>query len=372
MRDGAGASGYDMEFVKSRRLPQLAASERRLFEEDGHGTLWVFYTHEKAWERNRTVLERRNLTVPVVKVRARNNGSHARRAIAKDFASLPPSVFLCVGLLVRLTVNLFKDAGIAWGLVNGALGTVVEVIYAPGTQPGPTTFPMVVLVRFGRYRGPTWFAADPQLVPIPWVTRAGDCCKACSRSMFPLKESEGTTIHATQGLTVGAEKPIKRIVIDLGEAKNECNARGGAYVAQSRPETAADFAYSTPVTLDRLAAIGTGKSSQVLRTELDALAVRARRTAAKYAVLAEERNFDALLQWAEGVAQSHGIVAPYLTPPALPPPPLLPVRPPPPPPNADVPDVPMPMAPSTQPGKRVAPSEPATAVPAPKQKRHLP
>jgi hypothetical protein len=131
MRDGAGASGYDMEFVKSRRLPQLAASERRLFEEDGHGTLWVFYTHEKAWERNRTVLERRNLTVPVVKVRARNNGSHARRAIAKDFASLPPSVFLCVGLLVRLTVNLFKDAGIAWGLVNGALGTVVRAYHVP-------------------------------------------------------------------------------------------------------------------------------------------------------------------------------------------------------------------------------------------------
>ena len=96
-----------------------------------------------------------------------------------------------------------------------------------------------------------------------------------------------------------------------------------------------------------------------------------RRTAAKYAVLAEERTFEALLQWAEGVARSHGIVAPYLTPPALPlqpiPPPLLPVLPPPQ--NADVP---MPSAPSTQPGKRAAPSELASAAPDPKQKRYLP
>ena len=107
---------------------------------------------------------------------------------------------------------------------------------------------------------------------------------------------------------------MPRIVMDLGDKKQEARCRGGAYVAQSRPETEADFAYAATVTLERLTAIGKGKAAELLREELDALAVRADRTAVKYAALMEDVNFEALLHWAEVCAAANGIVPPYLLP----------------------------------------------------------
>lgn len=264
-------------------------------------------TWDRAWVRNRHVIEILNQSAPVVKVLAINSGRCSRHAASKDYASLPPGCFLVVGLQVRLKCNLFGDVGISWGLVNGAVGVIVEVLYDQGITPGPGTLPRLVLVRFAGYKGPAWREGDEKLVPVPAVERHGECTCRCRRRMVPLVPSESTTIHATEGISVGAGQAVRRIGIDLGEAKFESSSRGAAYVAQSRPQTEDDFAYTSPVDLERFTCIGKGKEAAELRVELQRLEARAGQTREKYKQLLLNGSYESLLQWAEKKAFENGV-----------------------------------------------------------------
>jgi hypothetical protein len=41
-----------------------------------------------------------------------------------------------------------------WGLYNGAIGTVVDIVYHQGENPNNGHLPKVVVVDFKHYRGP--------------------------------------------------------------------------------------------------------------------------------------------------------------------------------------------------------------------------
>ena len=43
-----------------------------------------------------------------------------------------------------------------WGLHNGACGTVVEIVFAKGTNPNHGDLPQYVVVEFPNYTGPAW------------------------------------------------------------------------------------------------------------------------------------------------------------------------------------------------------------------------
>lgn len=72
-----------------------------------------------------------------------------------------------------LVVNLKAE----WGLFNGAVGTVVDILYKDGCRPtdDPTPLPDVVFVRFPGYKGPPYITEDPTLVPIVPVSRSTEC-----------------------------------------------------------------------------------------------------------------------------------------------------------------------------------------------------
>ena len=121
-----------------------------------------------------------------------------------------------------LVVNLKAD----WGLYNGAVGTVVDIVYKQGCRPtdNSTPLPDVVFVRFPGYKGPPYIDEDPNLVPIVPVSRSTDCTCRCKRLQVPLRLSWGTTIHKCQGMTVGTGEAFRYVVIHPGkhnfEAKN--------------------------------------------------------------------------------------------------------------------------------------------------------
>ena len=117
--------------------------------------LYVFPTHHLEWHRNKTkLLEcKRQPTHPVAKIKAVNNGRHAVKADSNKAGGFLPLLYLCRDSKVILVVNLKVD----WGLYNGALGTVVNIVYKDGRRPAedPAPVPVVVLVRFPGYRGTT-------------------------------------------------------------------------------------------------------------------------------------------------------------------------------------------------------------------------
>ncbi|XP_026290476.2 ATP-dependent DNA helicase PIF1-like [Frankliniella occidentalis] len=108
------------------------------------------------------------------------------------------------------------------GLVNGATGTVVDIVYQPG-RAQPEDLPTVVMVKFDNYTGPT--VADG-LVPVPTLVHSWDHEQvACSREQVSLCLAWAVTEHKSQGLT------LDRAVVSVGLRDF---AVGLMYVAMSR------------------------------------------------------------------------------------------------------------------------------------------
>ena len=88
-----------------------------------------------------------------------------------------PLLYLSHDSKVMLVVNLKAD----WGLNNGAVGTVVDIVYRDGRRPtdDPAPVPEVFLVRFPGYGGPPYITEDPTVVPIGPVSRSTDYTCQC-------------------------------------------------------------------------------------------------------------------------------------------------------------------------------------------------
>ncbi|EDO35599.1 predicted protein, partial [Nematostella vectensis] len=95
--------------------------------------LFVFATHRLEWGRNKTkMLECNSLPGhPVAKIKAENHGHHAQKADSNKAGGLLPRLYLCRDSKVMLVANLKAT----WGLFNGAVGRVVDIVYLNGRRP---------------------------------------------------------------------------------------------------------------------------------------------------------------------------------------------------------------------------------------------
>ena len=130
------------------------------------------------------------------------------------------------------------------GLCNGALGTVLDFVYANGQTP--PVLPICVLVQFDEdYTGPSLTARFPRCVPICPITQISqNVGQKCERQQLPLKLAWAMTIHKSQGLT------LKKAWVDLGPSEN---SPGMTYVALSRVKKLQDLIIE-PMTFERLQA----------------------------------------------------------------------------------------------------------------------
>ena len=323
MRRGAAAKEYDQDFVESRTLVNLPPAERALYTFPGQGTLCGYYTWDEAWQRNKAMLGMLNAGytlpggvhiegVPVYKLTSTNSGRCAKSAGVKLYMGIVMSTYVARGLQIRLTVNLYSEFGQQWGLVNGAVGTVVEVLYTtPEAAAAGAEIPLVI-AEFETYCGPAFCAARPKLVLLPPVEKQGDCSHGCKRYGPCFRMAEGTTFHSLQGIGAGTTEPpqqVKRVGIELGDVSCEHRARGGSIVAQSRPVTQRDFCYMSPVAGSRLAAIGRDKQSVEMRQKTERLA---QNQSADAAALLSKGFYEPLLEWAIAFAKAkHGIDPPW-------------------------------------------------------------
>ena len=165
----------------------------------------------------------------------------AQTLSADDMGGLEPVIYLSKGAKVMLTMNLWTDVG----LCNGAIGTVLDFVYAEGQQP--PCLPICVLVQFDEeYKGPSVSSTFQRCVPICSITQvSGSLGQKYERQQLPLRLAWAMTIHKCQGLT------LSKAWIDLGSSERTL---GITYVALSRVKKIQDMVIE-PVTLERLQAV---------------------------------------------------------------------------------------------------------------------
>lgn len=132
-----------------------------------------------------------------------------------------------------------------WGLFNGAIGTVMDIVFQENESPHGNNLPAYVLVDFPQYTGPAMMKDNPTYVALTPVTTDcdNDKCYSCKRTQIPLELAFGKTIHTFQGINVGPVKPgqppnqINSIVCDPGPREFESKACGLLYTACTRGST---------------------------------------------------------------------------------------------------------------------------------------
>ena len=287
----------------SRRLTHGAEPLGRMDEQG----LYVFPTHGLEWERNKTKLLERNrkLNHPVAKIKAVANGRHAQKADSSKARGLLPLLYLCRDSKVMLVANLKA----AWGLYNGAVGTVVDILYKDGCRPSddPAPLPDVVSVRFPGYKGPPYSNVDPTVVSIVPVSRSADCTCRFKRLQVSLRLAWGTTIHKYQGMAVGDGEASRYVVIHPGKHDFEARNPVPLFVALSRATSAGgegtdpDFAFHEDFLIndDRFKPVDT-PTTRARAVEMEKLCVLASQCKQREDLAAaySEETFLRIVEWA--------------------------------------------------------------------------
>lgn len=197
----------------------------------------------------------KSLNCPVAKVLATHpsGGREAKIADSDMAKGLEAQLLLARGARVMLTANLWTEGG----LVNGAMGTVKDILFEDN---GPPYLPTAVFIEFENYKGPAITALDgTKVVPIvpiqrTWESKSG---LSCSRIQIPVCLAWAITVHKSQGLTLPKAK------INLG---NREFAAGLSFVAISRVRALEDLLFQ-PFSFERLQRIKNCKRLQERKQE---------------------------------------------------------------------------------------------------------
>ena len=296
------ATKEDLDWLMSLQVDKQP--NKAWIEDSG---LYLFSTHKEEQERNHSKLKEVNSpAAPVAAIRAKDSGPHAAKATADAAGGLSERALFCRGARFMLTSGLCQE----WGLYNGAIGVVVDVIFKPGERPA-RHLPAVVLVEFNAYCGPAFLRERPRVVPIVPVERQCDCtCRPrCTRTMIPGQLAWGITFHKSQGLTVGPGCDAQCVVVHPPKTNFEGRCPGGLYVALSRAKTAGKGEYGAPDYVPSALYLPALASMERLAVRVDNETTRARQAQAdRIAAIAEEtklRNdglldqYEALVRWAQ-------------------------------------------------------------------------
>jgi hypothetical protein len=149
----------DIERVMRNIGPDGYEKFQKLKEEAIH----LFTTNNEIDEHNINCLYNiQSPTNPVAFIKSKRTGKIGGRLPVKSHFdnNIIASNFICRGTKVAIQGRNFCPA---IGLHNGAVGTVEEIIYAPGTSPNNGDLPRYVVVNLPSYIGPAWDAKNPKV-----------------------------------------------------------------------------------------------------------------------------------------------------------------------------------------------------------------
>ena len=183
-----------------------------------------------------------------MKANAAHSDARAGARTSDDFQQLKQCTFLAVGAPVMHTQNYLWDVHVvSLGIMNGARGTVVAILYTPpnGSRvndvDAPTGFPNgareaplpnMVIVNFPDYQGKRFFPGCPSTwVPIPACKIRSKTRRSQWRAALPLRLCRALTVHNCQGLTCHNGCIVD---LDVARARNPIAKLGLAFVAWTR------------------------------------------------------------------------------------------------------------------------------------------
>ena len=227
--------------------PQFTEEDRKLLANEA---LFLFATKQPRNVFNRIRLqETHSAENPVAHVKSITT---KKGVIVSNNAhydeSTPPSTTICREAQVSISgCNIMPS----WGLFNGSLGTVKDIVYKYSESPNNGQLPEYVLVVFPTYCGPPFNLLYPKAVPIVPVSVmcTKNCC--CTRFFLPLTLSFGRTVHTYQGQNAGPvdpgrpPNPVQRIICDPGTRSFEGRSIGLFYTILSRATTIGSFSSTT-------------------------------------------------------------------------------------------------------------------------------
>ncbi|KAK3910128.1 ATP-dependent DNA helicase [Frankliniella fusca] len=202
----------DVKMLKKRTILNLKDSEIAEFKD----CLRICSRKNAAKEHNTLKLE--NLNNPIARIAAENNSKKACSSSDEAANGLPNVLYLSLGSRIMLRQNI----NISLGLLNGSLGTVIDIVYKKGC--GPPQLPLfIIIIKFDDFEG---FQSLNGNVPISVCTATWYKSRSkCTRVQYPLSLSWACTVHKSQSLT------LARTEIDLGDVEFQL---GLTYVALSR------------------------------------------------------------------------------------------------------------------------------------------
>eukprot|EP00961_Rhodomonas_salina_P292471 3932962-Rhodomonas_salina.1 len=268
-------SRADLNVLNSRALGRLPPAEAASFTTDDVQVLVTLNA-----DRIQRNLDHIAATPGPVAEIASEDAGYAKHLRSSDspalFSMLQPLLWLGHGVRVSVTSNLCT----ANGIVRGAIGTVLLVLYHPGAAP--PMLPRLVLVKMDRAVAPTLKDAlhlgpgfENVLPFVPVTARCPDGC--CSRRTVPLELARAMTVHKAQGATIA-----RKTLLDLTPMA-ERKWPGITYTALSRFRTLDTFALVKPLSADLIKALSAGVVTSGRKREMDRLRDLAADTAASYA-----------------------------------------------------------------------------------------
>lgn len=124
-------------------------------------SIYLFFRNNKRIMKNMEMLiEKTSKDNPVAICQTQSKGQFNGKGIKSHYknSDIPTSAMLAINAKVALENRNFCPQ---WGLHNGAVGTVKEIVFKKGESPNKGNLPDYVVVDFPQYTGPTWDCDNP-------------------------------------------------------------------------------------------------------------------------------------------------------------------------------------------------------------------